>query len=699
MVDQTMLLQMNGGTIKKKRENSIVQSLFTGQFKSLVKCQICSFESSRFEPFSFLQLPLPDPRECTLQVLIFYCGKDRPPLHCNMRVPINGPLSDLLGTLEKLQPGLVENDKFTHLPRIEAKNVHIAFVRGSKAHAVNLSDKSLRYTKTILCCYLLHPQNMNNLSLPPLSDDAAATSTTTAAITITTTNSTATAKTNNTEEGNTDLIFSMNDRVSAFYHGDTRTWFPGCVVGIHYEKNEGNDERKSATIHGVSSTILSYSVKFDDGDCDNDVKSEHMKPLRDQDQPILLTAVHRRFESFSKYFFNSLRPVLFGYPIILRCIPSKMNGYELYARVWEATRHLIPGDPNTHPPEKHKGNEKGNGVQTEPQERGAFLGKARFIHSGDGYPKLDWGFQLRRITNNGFTCPWTEWTRGALGTELADGEERVHFFPGSSTIAIDWNPKIVNRLQDVAKVMQVHASVERCRRMDTKSLSLYECMDTFIRAEKLDGNDQVYCSKCKNHEDASKKVTLYRNPPVLVVHLKRFKYTQYSRGKITRMVTFPLENMDLRFVTPRKPREDVPLDLTIWEFLGGKLKEGTTREVSDNETVGEIKENTRNDLPAPLYDCIGVVNHYGDLGAGHYTSFAKNPYDNRWRCFDDNRVKIIDASQVVSNNAYILFYLRQDMRGQSFAPDFDFRMPSPEQVNAQLAARRKATKSGRCNLM
>ena len=43
-----------------KRELSIVVALFTGQFKSLLTCSHCGYASARFEPFTVLQLPLPE---------------------------------------------------------------------------------------------------------------------------------------------------------------------------------------------------------------------------------------------------------------------------------------------------------------------------------------------------------------------------------------------------------------------------------------------------------------------------------------------------------------------------------------------------------------------------------------------------------------------------------------------------------------
>lgn len=51
------------------------------------------------------------------------------------------------------------------------------------------------------------------------------------------------------------------------------------------------------------------------------------------------------------------------------------------------------------------------------------------------------------------------------------------------------------------------------------------------------------------------------------------------------------------------------------------------------------------------------------LETGHYTAACKNPYDNQWYKFDDQRVNVVPADQVpdeiVNNEAYILFYQRR----------------------------------------
>jgi len=67
-----------------------------------------------------------------------------------------------------------------------------------------------------------------------------------------------------------------------------------------------------------------------------------------------------------------------------------------------------------------------------------------------------------------------------------------------------------------------------------------------------------YCSKCKEHVQATKKLEIYRAPPIFVINLKRFKHDGRSQRygmmgmfggnlgqKIDADVEFPLEGLDL----------------------------------------------------------------------------------------------------------------------------------------------------------
>jgi len=49
-----------------------------------------------------------------------------------------------------------------------------------------------------------------------------------------------------------------------------------------------------------------------------------------------------------------------------------------------------------------------------------------------------------------------------------------------------------------------------------------------------------------------------------------------------------------------------------------------------------------------IYDLYGVSNHFGSMGGGHYTAFAKNPVYQKWYEFDDCTVSKATPSQVVT---------------------------------------------------
>ena len=86
-----------------KRELSIIVALFTGQYKSCMTCAHCGYASARFEPFTFLQLPLPE--ESSRNITICFTPNDGSlsPIKCSVRVSKSGKIRDvclaLVGTL------------------------------------------------------------------------------------------------------------------------------------------------------------------------------------------------------------------------------------------------------------------------------------------------------------------------------------------------------------------------------------------------------------------------------------------------------------------------------------------------------------------------------------------------------------------------------------------------------------------------
>jgi len=156
--------------------------------------------------------------------------------------------------------------------------------------------------------------------------------------------------------------------------------------------------------------------------------------------------------------------------------------------------------------------------------------------------------------------------------------------------------------------------------------TLADCLRLFNAPERLGESDAWYCPRCKDHVRATKTLTLWDAPPVLVIQLKRFAFSQRRRARIDTRVDFPVSGLDLS------------------PFLA-----------SEAAAAGP------GGGPAPVYDLFGVSEHMGGLGGGHYTASVKGIADGRWYDCNDSSVRPSghDGSGAVTSAAYLLFYRRR----------------------------------------
>ena len=61
----------------------------------------------------------------------------------------------------------------------------------------------------------------------------------------------------------------------------------------------------------------------------------------------------------------------------------------------------------------------------------------------------------------------------------------------------------------------------------------------------------------------------------------------------------------------------------------------------------------------PVYDLFAVSNHSGGLGGGHYTAYGKNFNSGKWYMFNDSSTHEVSPEDVVTPQAYVLFYKRR----------------------------------------
>ncbi|KAE9973495.1 hypothetical protein EG328_004395 [Venturia inaequalis] len=160
---------------------------------------------------------------------------------------------------------------------------------------------------------------------------------------------------------------------------------------------------------------------------------------------------------------------------------------------------------------------------------------------------------------------------------------------------------------------------KKARRAANKKngISLDDCFTATSKGEVLTEENKWYCNRCKALRQAEKTLEIWTAPDVLVIHLKRFSANRNLRDKIDVKVDFPIDGLDLT------------------DRVG----------VSDGKTL--------------KYDLFAVDNHYGGLGGGHYTAFAKNFLDDNWYEYNDSSVSQCSPTKAITSAAYLLLYRRQ----------------------------------------
>jgi len=185
-------------------------------------------------------------------------------------------------------------------------------------------------------------------------------------------------------------------------------------------------------------------------------------------------------------------------------------------------------------------------------------------------------------------------------------------------LAVNISTKVKSKYYDPYELENTYkVNVQRTSRLN-KSIPLSECIMNFTTTEKLGADDPWYCPTCKTHQQATKKFDLWDLPNVLIIHLKRFSYSRYSRDKLDTFVNFPVSGLNMEEYVINNP---------------------------DKKPI--------------LYDLIAVSNHFGGLGGGHYTAYAKNSETQRWYNFDDSSVTPANENEVVSQHGYVLYYLKR----------------------------------------
>lgn len=157
--------------------------------------------------------------------------------------------------------------------------------------------------------------------------------------------------------------------------------------------------------------------------------------------------------------------------------------------------------------------------------------------------------------------------------------------------------------------------------------TLKECLEEFSSPEKI----SYKCDKCANsvsqstdEGSATKRLTIWRIPDKLIIQFKRFSTHNGHSSKNNSNIDFPIKDLSLESIVTQ-----------------------------------QNKENLKNEK----FELYSTVNHFGDLGGGHYIAHCKNLANSKWYEFNDSTLVHIPEHEIERvikcQSVYIMFYENQ----------------------------------------
>lgn len=152
------------------------------------------------------------------------------------------------------------------------------------------------------------------------------------------------------------------------------------------------------------------------------------------------------------------------------------------------------------------------------------------------------------------------------------------------------------------------------------ALDINDCLTEYCKQEVLDEKNLWMCEGCNKKVKGIKKLDIWTAPPVLVIQFKRFGIQRISKDG--RFIRYPVEHFDISHI---------------------------------------ISPVQKDPTKCYMYRLQCIVNHRGNMYGGHYYTYCLDEDSNKWFEFNDEHVVEIPCSHIITNTAYLLFYIREDL--------------------------------------
>ncbi|OQS03551.1 hypothetical protein THRCLA_04130, partial [Thraustotheca clavata] len=165
--------------------------------------------------------------------------------------------------------------------------------------------------------------------------------------------------------------------------------------------------------------------------------------------------------------------------------------------------------------------------------------------------------------------------------------------------------------------------------------SVEEAIEFFLKPEKLSGDNQWDCDKCKCKQDAIKGLKFSKLPYLLSLQLKRFDfdYTTFNRIKLNNQVTFQkylnMNSYDsMNGIVARKMSME---RMEMTEENGPTPRHLSIDSNEEQDTWHEDFDLKPLFAQGPnIYELFSVLIHSGSAMGGHYFAYIKSFEDGQW---------------------------------------------------------------------
>eukprot|EP01034_Spumella_vulgaris_P035020 gene35020-43181_t len=460
------------------RDHSIVQSLFTGQFQSIMSCP-CGYTSARYEPFTCLTVPIPESTQRVLTVLVVPLDISKV-TRVAVNVKKNGCLEDVLLKVKELTFEsfiLGENSMF-----LAGELVH------NRMTKFNSFDRDLS-------------------------------------------------------------VFSENE-VVALYQVDKMPGFYGDhapgeeVVSPSVDPDGDSDDEEDSLTPNNNKSIKTNNISSNNLTCDARAAIRSAPRYKESHWiRVAFTQCSARLiegNLLGSAGFDAFIPEVIGVTL-LEVLPADIIASDLYAMIaarvspfMKATVSSLLTRSGTATPPASPARPTPCTIHTMPSDE---------VFGSEVIPQH--GFTLRCITKSN-ACSRCHWLERCQGCVVPNNKDVTLKLSDGECLAIDWHFVVLELVDTNAVVgIEEHSSVMTENESSSEhKIPLSRCLDKFTEKEPL---DDVVCPKCRNADGSvmSKSLTIWRQPPVLIVQIKRFQFDRTARRKLNNRIDFPLEGLNV----------------------------------------------------------------------------------------------------------------------------------------------------------